>query len=61
MDETVYCCTGTCHSVVSAEDYENGLVQCGTKGCTCEGEEFEERMRCSQCREVYKKGEAHSH
>lgn len=61
MDQKVYVCTGSCGAVVSEEDYKGGITHCGTDGCTCEGASFEERIQCSQCSEVYKKDEEHTH
>lgn len=61
MDKVVYCCTGTCRALVSEEEFLKGVNRCGTEGCTCQGEEFEKRIKCGHCGEIYKEGEAHSH
>ncbi len=41
----VYVCTGTCHAEISEERYKNGLIKCGTEGCTMYGKHFEERIK----------------
>ncbi len=61
MDQTVYICTGGCGAVISDENYRGGLTVCGTEGCTHHGMPFEERVKCGQCGEIYKKDETHKH
>lgn len=61
MDQTVHVCAGTCHAIVSQEDYEKGITRCGTEGCTCQGMEFEEAVKCGHCGKIYKKDEKHEH
>ena len=38
--QKTYVCLGTCQAVITQEQYENGLVKCGTEGCTMKGHEF---------------------
>ncbi|MBI3980672.1 hypothetical protein HY345_01620 [Candidatus Microgenomates bacterium] len=61
MDQKVYVCTGTCQAEVTEEQYQSGIVKCGTGGCTMEGHTFEERRKCSVCGQTYKPEETHSH
>ncbi len=61
MDKVVYICTGTCKAEISEKEYNEGLVKCGTQGCTHFGHSFEKRMKCHICGEYYKEGENHTH
>ena len=61
MDEVVYICSGGCGAVISQEQYNQGLIVCGTEGCPHHGQPFEKRMKCSICGAIYKEGEPHSH
>lgn len=36
-DQKTYVCLGSCQAVISEEEHEKGLVNCGAKGCTLEG------------------------
>lgn len=36
-DKKTYVCLGSCQAVVSEEEHEKGLTNCGAKGCTLEG------------------------
>ncbi len=61
MDEVIYICTGGCGAVISQEQHEGGLTACGAQGCQHHGIRFEKRMKCGECGELYKEGEAHEH
>lgn len=61
MDKVVYICTGTCKAEISEEEYNKGLVKCGTQGCTHFGHAFEKRMKCRVCGTYYKEGDVHTH
>lgn len=45
MDETVYVCTGTCGAVISQQQYDEGLTQCGADICTLKNHPFEKRKK----------------
>jgi hypothetical protein len=32
-----YVCTGSCQAVVTEEEYNKGLTNCGAEGCTMKG------------------------
>lgn len=38
--EKTYVCLGSCQAVISEEEYEKGLTQCGTEGCSLKGHKF---------------------
>ena len=61
MDKVVYVCTGTCKAEISEEQYNKGLIKCGTKDCSLFGHNFEKRLKCHVCGATYKEGEQHFH
>ena len=61
MSDVVYICTGGCGTVISKEQYDNGLTQCGTDGCKNKGIEFEKRLKCTDCGSIYEETATHSH
>ncbi|OGH17645.1 MAG: hypothetical protein A3C22_01135 [Candidatus Levybacteria bacterium RIFCSPHIGHO2_02_FULL_37_10] len=61
MNKVVHVCTGTCKAEISEEQYNDGLTQCGAERCTMQGHNFEKRMRCGSCNQLYKEGETHTH
>jgi hypothetical protein len=61
MSEVVYICTGGCGAVISKEQYDNGLTQCGADGCKNKGIEFEKRLKCSDCGFIYEETNTHNH
>lgn len=61
MNKPVYVCTGTCKAEISEEQYNGGLVRCGTEGCTLKDHDFEKRVKCTECGTVFKEEEVHTH
>ena len=61
MNQKIYVCTGGCAAEISQAEYEKGLTQCGTAGCSHQGFPFEERLKCSICGKIFKLEEPHSH
>lgn len=61
MNKIVYVCTGTCKAEISDEQYEAGLIRCGTPECTLYNHTFEKRIKCGVCSQLYKQEEDHSH
>lgn len=59
--DTVYVCTGGCGAQISQEQYNKGLTQCGAQGCQHHGIQFEKRMKCGKCGQLYREGEEHEH
>lgn len=37
-NKKTYVCTGSCQAVVTEEEYNKGLTNCGAEGCTMKGQ-----------------------
>ncbi len=61
MPDDVYVCTGGCGAVITKDQYDKGLTQCGTDGCKNKGIEFEKRLKCSDCSSIYEETSPHNH
>ena len=61
MDKKIYICTGTCRAEISKDQYDNGLVKCGTKTCDRFGQSFEEKIKCEICGKIFNPSKNHSH
>lgn len=60
-DQVLYICEGTCKAEISEEEFNNGLTQCGTEGCTLKGHQFRKMIKCGTCGKVYSPETPHSH
>jgi hypothetical protein len=59
MEEKQYVCLGTCQAVVTQEQFDNGLRNCGAAVCTLKGQPFTEGKKCSLCGKNFSRNEEH--
>lgn len=59
--ETRYFCTGSCGAVITEEEFNNGLTQCGTKTCNMHQKPFEKGIYCTTCKKRIQEGEEGDH
>jgi len=59
--KNVYVCTGGCGGKVDEEKHQSGVTSCGTEGCANHKKQFENRLECEECGELFKEGEEHGH
>ncbi|MEK7571926.1 MAG: hypothetical protein AAB553_06665 [Patescibacteria group bacterium] len=39
-NQSTYVCLGSCHAVITEDQYKNGLTACGDASCTLHGHPF---------------------
>jgi len=47
----VYACPGTCHGIVTEEEFIAGAKTCNTESCDFHGKPLEPRDQCDDCAE----------
>ena len=57
----IYVCTGGCGGKVSAEQYAEGKITCGTPGCPKHGQSFDARQECEVCGATISTEQAREH
>ncbi len=50
MTPTVYTCSGSCHGVVTKEQYESGAKMCGAESCELKGQPLVPLEQCEPCK-----------
>jgi len=60
MDEVRYVCTGSCHGMVTEQEYQSGKTNCAAEDCDKYGEALKKMMYCPGCDVIYREEEGHS-
>lgn len=56
-----YVCLGNCQALISAEEYNKGLIACGNSACENKGKSFLKGGRCHTCGRNFTEMEKHQH
>lgn len=59
MKDKQYVCLGTCQAVVTQEQFDNGLKNCGGESYTLKGQQLTEGDKCSTCGRTFAINEEH--
>jgi hypothetical protein len=60
MVEVRYACTGSCHGMVTEEEFLAGKDTCAAASCDRHGQHLVRKAYCSSCQVVFPEGEKHT-